>query len=132
MTRSAGAVLVGFVVLAVSLATKLWLVLTFLPEALPASGEEVFPHPGWLIAFLASDTALMILAGYVTTRLAPRAPIAHTVILGAVIVVLGLTWMLVFRGPLPLWYQVVLVSVAIPAAATGASLRGQVSGVSPP
>lgn len=124
MTRSAAAVLAGYLLLAVSIAAKFWLIRYFSPEILPAPGEDVFPHPGWLLALLGSDIALMIAAGYVTARVARRAPIAHAVVLGAVMVVLGLTWMLVFRGWLPLWYQVVLVSLAIPAAATGGSLRG--------
>jgi hypothetical protein len=124
MTRSAAAVLVGYLVLAVSVAVKFLLIQTFLPEILPASGDEVFPHTGWLLVLLGSDIALMIAGGYVTARLARRAPIAHALALGAVIVVLGLTWMFVFWGWLPLWYQVVLVSIAVPAAATGGSLHG--------
>jgi hypothetical protein len=37
--------------------------------------------------------------------------------------VFGLIWMVVFWGWMPLWYQVVLFSVALPAAATGGALR---------
>ena len=123
MTRSVAAVLIGYLVLALSIAVKFWLMRSFSPEVLPAPGEDVFPHTGWLLALLGSDIALMIAAGYVTARVARRAPIAHAVVLGAVIVVLGLTWMFVFWGWLPVWYQVVLVSLAVPAAATGGSLR---------
>ena len=123
MTRSVAAVLIGYLVLALSIAVKFRLMRSFSPEVLPAPGEDVFPHTGWLLALLGSDIALMIAAGYVTARVARRAPIAHAVVLGAVIVVLGLTWMFVFWGWLPVWYQVVLVSLAVPAAATGGSLR---------
>lgn len=125
MVPSVLAVLVGYLVVAVVIAAKFMLLRQFLPGVLPAPGEEVFPTTGWLLAILGSDIALMIAAGLVTARLAPRAPLAHTVILGVVMVALGLTWMFVFWGWLPLWYQVVLVSVAIPAAATGGSLHGQ-------
>jgi hypothetical protein len=104
-------------------AVKFGLIRHFLPEALPAPGEDVFPDTGWLLALLGSDIALMIMAGYVTARVAVRAPLAHAVILGVVMVILGLTWLFVLRGWMPIWYQVVLVSVAIPAAATGGSLR---------
>jgi type IV secretory pathway VirB2 component (pilin) len=65
----------------------------------------------------------MIGAGYLTAAIASMAPIAHSVSLGAVMVVLGLVWMFVFWGWMPLWYQVVLVSIALPAAATGGMLR---------
>jgi hypothetical protein len=125
MTRSAAAVLIGYVLLAVSIAVKFWLIRHFSPEVLPAPGEDVFPHTGWLLALLGSDIALMIAAGYVTARVALRAPIGHAVVLGVIMVVLGLTWMFVFWGWLPAWYQVVLVSIAIPAAATGGSLHVQ-------
>jgi hypothetical protein len=125
MIRSAAAVLAGYLVLVVSIALKFWLIRTFSPEVLPAPGEDVFPHTGWLLALLGSDIALMIAAGYVTARVALRAPIAHAVVLGVVMVVLGLTWMFVLWGWLPVWYQMVLISFAIPAAATGGSLRAQ-------
>jgi hypothetical protein len=124
MIRSAWAVLVGYLLLAGTVAAKFLLARRFSPGILPAPGEDVFPHTGWLLALLGSDIALMIAAGYVTARVARRAPIAHAVVLGAVIVGLGLTWMFAFRW-LPLWYQVVLVSIAIPAAATGGSLGTQ-------
>ncbi len=123
--RSAGSVLAGYGVLAVTIAAKYALIRRFSPEVLPAPGEDVFPHTGWLLGLLGSDTAFMIAAGYVTARVAPRAPVAHSVVLGVVMVVLGLTWMFVFWGWLPVWYQVVLVSIAIPAAATGGSLGVQ-------
>lgn len=120
---SAVAVLIGYLVLAVCIAGKVVLIRYGRPEVLPAPGEDVFPSTGWLLAVLASDIAVMIAAGYVTARLAPRAPMGHAVALGVVTAILGLTWMFVIRGWMPLWYQVVLVSVAIPAAATGGSLR---------
>jgi hypothetical protein len=79
---------------------------------------------------LGSDLALMIGAGYVTAVIARRAPIAHSIALGAVIAVFGLIWMFVFWGWMPLWYQVVLFSIAVPAAATGGALRSN-SGSTP-
>ena len=120
---SAVAVLVGYLVLAVPITGKFLLIRYLLPDVLPAPGEDVFPSTGWLLAMLASDIAIMIAAGYVTAGLAPRTPVGHTVTLGVITVILGLTWMFVFWGWMPLWYQVVLVSLAIPAAATGGSLR---------
>jgi hypothetical protein len=124
MIRSAAAVLAGYLVLAGCIAAKFWLIRYFSPDILPVPGEDVFPHTGWLLALLGSDVALMIAAGYATAMAAPRAPVAHAVVLGVVMVVLGLTWVFVFWGWLPVWYQVVLVSIAIPAAGTGGFLRG--------
>jgi len=90
MTRSAAAVLVGYFLLAVSSAVKFWLIRQYSPEALPAAGEDVFPSTGWLLALLGSDIALMIAAGYITAWVALRRPVAHAVVLGAVMVVLGI------------------------------------------
>lgn len=115
---------IGYLVLTVPIAAKFLLIRYLLPDVLPVPGEDVFPSAGWLLAMLASDIAVMIAAGYVTAGLAPRAPVGHAVALGVITMILGLTWMFVFWGWMPLWYQVVLVSLAIPAAATGGSLRG--------
>ncbi|MFZ5876788.1 MAG: hypothetical protein ACOYXU_10295 [Nitrospirota bacterium] len=125
MSRSLAAVVIGYVALAGAAAAKFFAIKRFLPEILPAPGEDVFPDTAWLLTVLASDLALMIGAGYVTAVIARRAPIAHTVALGAVIAVFGLIWMFVFWGWMPLWYQVVLFSIALPAAATGGALRSQ-------
>ncbi len=115
--------MLGYLVLTVLIAAKFLLIRSLLPDVLPAPGEDVFPNTGWLLVLLVSDIALMIAAGYVTARVAPRAPVGHAVALGVATAILGLTWMFVIRGWMPLWYQVVLVSIAIPAAATGGSLR---------
>lgn len=123
ITPSAVAVVIGCLVLAIPIAGKFLLIRHLVPDVLPAPGEDVFPHTGWLLAMLASDIAVMIAAGYVTAGLAPRAPVGHAVTLGVVAVIFGLIGMFLFWGWMPLWYQVVLVSIAIPAAATGGSLR---------
>jgi hypothetical protein len=123
MKRSIAAVVVGYLVLAAALAAKFLAIKRFIPDVLPVPGEDVFPDTAWLLAILGSDIGLMIGAGYLTAAIASMAPIAHSVGLGAVMVVLGLVWMFVFWGWMPLWYQVVLVSIALPAAATGGMLR---------
>lgn len=125
MIRSAFAVLAGYGFLAIATAAKYFAIRRFAPGVLPAAGEDVFPTVGSLLAMLGSDIGLMIASGYLTAVVAERSPIAHAIVLGAVMVVLGLVWVFVFWGWLPVWYQVVLVSIAIPAAATGGSLRLQ-------
>lgn len=127
MNRSLAAVMIGYVALVAAGGAKLFALKQFVPEVLPAPGEDVFPDTVWLLAMLGSDLALMIAAGYVTAVIARRAPMAHTVVLGTVIAVFGLIGMFVFWGWMPLWYQVVLVSIALPAAATGGALRASVT-----
>jgi hypothetical protein len=123
MIRSVAAVVIGYATLAAAGVAKLIALKRFFPEVLPAPGEDVFPDTIWLLALLGSDLVLMIGAGYLTAVIARRAPIAHSIALGAAIAVFGLIWMFVFWGWMPLWYQVVLFSVSLPAAATGGALR---------
>ncbi len=123
MVRSVIAVVVGYVVLAAATVAKFAAVRTFFPGALPALGEDVFPSTFWLLVILTSDVALMIVAGFVTAVVAGRSPIAHAAALGAVLVILGLVSIVVNWLQEPLWYQVTLVAIAVPAAVTGGSLR---------
>ena len=125
MVRSVIAVVVGYAVLAAATMAKFAAMQALFPWALPAPGEDVFSSTFWLVTILLSDVALMIVAGYVTAAVARHAEVGHTVALGGVMVVLGLVSMFVNWLQGPLWYQVVLVSIAVPAAVTGGSLRSQ-------
>jgi hypothetical protein len=126
MRRSLLAVVVGCAVWAVAKAAIFAAVAGGLPDALPQPGEDVFPSTVSLLAMLGSDVLSMIVAGYVTASVARRAQVGHAAALGAAIVVLGLALMMMvgWRGE-PLWYQVTLVAIAVPAAVTGGSLRSQ-------
>ena len=126
MRRSLLAVVVGCAAWAVAKTATFAAVAAWLPDALPQPGENVFPGTGSLLALLGSDVLFMIVAGYVTAAVARRAPVGHAAALGAAIVVLGLALMMMvgWRGE-PLWYQVTLVAIAVPAAVTGGSLRSQ-------
>ena len=125
MRRSLFAVVAGCAVWALAKTTQFAAVAAWLPDALPQPGEDVFPSTVSLLAMLGSDVLFMIVAGYVTAAMARRAHAGHAAALGAAIVVLDLALMMVgWRGE-PLWYQVTLVAIAVPAAVTGGSLRSQ-------
>jgi Na+/proline symporter len=123
MVRSVIAVVVGYMVLATATMAKFAAMQALFPGALPAPGEDVFPSTFWLVTILLSDVALMIVAGYVTAAVAKRTEVVHAAALGGVMVVLGLVLMFVNWLQEPLWYQITLVAIAIPAAVTGGSLR---------
>ena len=123
MVRSVIAVVVGYGVLAAVRFAKFAAIQALFPGALPAPGEDVFPSTFWLLTILASDVVTMIVAGYVTAAVARRAEMGHALALGGVMVFLGLVSMFVNWLQEPLWYQVTLVAIAIPAAVTGGSLR---------
>ena len=125
MRRSLLAVVVGCAAWAAARMATFAAVAAWCPDALPQPGEDVFPGTGSLLAMLGSDVLFMIVAGYVTAAVARRAHVGHAAALGAAIVVFGLAVMMVgWRGE-PLWYQVTLVAIAVPAAVTGGSLRSQ-------
>jgi len=125
MRRSLVAVVVGCAAWAAARMATFAAVAAWFPDALPQPGEDVFPSTVSLLAMLGSDVLSMIVAGYVTASVARRAQVGHAAALGAAIVVFGLALMTVgWRGE-PLWYQVTLVAIAVPAAVTGGSLRSQ-------
>jgi hypothetical protein len=125
MKRSLFVVVAGCAVWALAKTATFTAVAAWLPDALPQPDEDVFPSTVSLLAMLGSDVLFMIVAGYVTAAVARRVQVGHAAALGAAIVVLGLALMMVgWRGE-PLWYQVTLVAIAVPAAVTGGSLRSQ-------
>ncbi len=125
MRRSLFAVVAGCAVWALAKTTQFAAVAAWIPDALPQPGEDVFPNTVSLLAMLGADVLSMIVAGYVTAAVARRVHVGHAAALGAAIVVFGLALMMVgWRGE-PLWYQVTLVAIAVPAAVTGGSLRSQ-------
>jgi len=125
MKRSLFVVIAGCAVWALAKTATFTAVVGWFPDVLPQPGEDVFPSTVSLLAMLGSDVLFMIVAGYVTAAGARRVQVGHAAALGAAIVVLGLALMMVgWRGE-PLWYQVTLVAIAVPAAVTGGSLRSQ-------
>jgi hypothetical protein len=66
-----------------------------------------------------------VLSGYLAARLAPRAPMAHALILGAIGTVLsalgGIAAMQMNLGPI--WYPLALVVLALPCAWLGARIH---------
>jgi hypothetical protein len=120
--RSILAVLAGFVaVVVLSVGTDELLHATgvFPPSSQPMSNA--------LFLLATAYRCLYAVAGsYVTARLAPRRPMKHALVVGAVGLVLSLlgavtTW---DRGPEfgPHWYPLALVATALPCAWTGGRL----------
>jgi hypothetical protein len=119
--KSVAALAVGFVAnLALSLATDIGL---HVMGIMPALDQP------WSNAQLLSATTYRALYGvfssYLVARLAPRRPLEHALIGGAIGMVLGTagaaaTWT---RGLGPHWYPVALVVLALPTAWVGGKVR---------
>jgi hypothetical protein len=119
--QSVAALAVGFVVnVALSLGTDI---------GLHAMGIMPALDQPWSNAQLLGATAYRALYGifsaYLVARLAPRRPLEHALIGGAIGMVLGTagaaaTWT---RGLGPHWYPVALIVLALPTAWVGGKLR---------
>jgi len=122
--RSTGAVVAGFVAIVVlSLGTDqvLHMLKVYPPWGQPMAGGLFVVATAYRIVYTA-------LGGYVTARLAPRAPVRHAVILGLVGLVPGVAGVMVAIAKPelgPLWYPIALAVTGLPCAWLGGVLYRQ-------
>jgi hypothetical protein len=124
---SIAAVLAGFIVVAaVSLGTD---EIFHLLKVYPPWGEPM-RSPGANALALSYRTVYEILGGYITAMIAPRNPVKHAVILGAigfVISVMGIVITLPMHLG-PAWYPIGLAVTALPCSWLGGFLYSRKSG----
>jgi peptidoglycan/LPS O-acetylase OafA/YrhL len=122
--RSVGAVVAGFVATAVlSLGTD---VVMHATGVFPPWGEPM--SDGLFVWATVYRVAFTVLGGLITARLAPRQPMAHVFVLGAVGIVAASAGVLATwnQGPEfgPKWYPIMLVVTALPCVWAGGVLAG--------
>lgn len=127
MARSIVAVVAGFVAVAgLSLATdQLFHVL----EVYPPWGQPMYGTGLYLLA-LSYRIVYTVFGGFITARLAPRAPMRHVMILALIGLVAGTAGVIVAltRGDLgPNWYPIAIAATAYPCTWLGGRF-----GVTPP
>jgi peptidoglycan/LPS O-acetylase OafA/YrhL len=122
--RSIGAVVAGF--LATALLSTLTDVVMHATGIFPPWGQPM--SDGLFVWATVYRAAFTVLGGFITARLAPRKPITHVLVLGAVGIVAAsagalATWNL---GPEfgPKWYPIMLVVTALPCVWAGGALVG--------
>ena len=122
--RSTGAVLLGFVaVVVLSLGTDQVL---HMLEVYPPWGEPM-RDPGQNLLALAYRCVYAVVGSYLAARLAPRNPMRHALILGAVGFVVSLAGAIA-TIPMdlgPAWYPIALVVTALPCAWLGGVLHSK-------
>jgi hypothetical protein len=119
--RSTGAVLAGFLaVVILSLGTDQVL---HVLEVYPPWGQPM-RAPGLNLLALAYRCVYSILGSYIAARLAPRHPMRHALILGAIGLVLSAAGVIAAtqHDLGPLWYPIALVVTALPCAWLGGAL----------
>jgi peptidoglycan/LPS O-acetylase OafA/YrhL len=121
--RSIGAVVAGFLVTALlSVATDAVMhAMAVFPPVGQVMSDGLF---AWAATYRVAYT---VLGGYVTASLAPRRPLSHVMVLGAIGVLAATagavaTWN---AGPAfgPRWYPILLVVTALPCVWAGGMLR---------
>ncbi|MEP7246218.1 MAG: hypothetical protein ABI885_21405 [Gammaproteobacteria bacterium] len=119
--RSVGAVFAGFLtVVVLSLGTDQVL---HVMQVYPPWGQPMH-EPGLNLLALAYRVVYTVLGGYVTARLAPRAPMVHVWVLAAIGLVLG-TAGAIATIPMnlgPAWYPIALAVTAVPCTWLGGVL----------
>jgi hypothetical protein len=119
--RSVGVVILGFVII-VALSTITDTILEnagVIPKgALPMRGSELV-----LVGILGYRALYSLIGCYITARLAPSNPMKHALALGALGVILSALGSDVTSGKAPLWYDVILVVMALPIAWLGGKLQ---------
>ncbi len=120
--RSIGAVLVGFLTVAVlSIGTDQVL---HVLHVYPPWTEPMF-DPGLNLLALAYRLVYTVLGGYLAARLAPRRPMRHAMILGGIGLVVSL-FGAIATLPMnlgPRWYPFALVVTALPCTWLGGALH---------
>ena len=117
--RSIGAVLAGFVTVAV---------LSIAADAL-LEAVGIFPPPSeglfvtWMLALaLLYRCAFTVLGGYVNARLAPTAPVRHAIILGIIGTVAAIIGTIVGWDLSAHWYPLALAVTGLPCTWLGGKL----------
>lgn len=88
-------------------------------------GARAWMQGAWFLLAVAYRSLWSVLGGYVSARLAPRAPVRHALLLGAIGFVLGLGGVAASsndRSMGPVWYPVALVALAVPCTWLGGQL----------
>jgi hypothetical protein len=121
--RSVLAVFAGLMAnVVLSTATDLLLVAVGVFPPLADFGRpELFGDPLLLLA-LGYRTVYGVLGCYLTARLAPRRPMAHSLALGSIGFVIGTLGAVVTWGTWTSWYSLAIIAVTLPSAWLGARI----------
>jgi hypothetical protein len=113
--RSAGAIAAGFaavVVLSIATDAAFHALGVFPPVGQPMTA-------GLYVLALAYRTLFTVAGGYITARLAPRRPLAHAIVLGAIGILAGTAGAVAMWQLGDQWYPIALVLLALPSTWLG-------------
>jgi hypothetical protein len=121
MLRSIGAIVAGFVLIAVLAFGADALVISAFPEKFAPNGGTSDPV---MLGFMTLYVAVFAIFGcYVAARLAPSRPMRHALILGALGLVFNIVAAISLWGTMPAWYSILNLLLVMPYAWVGGQLR---------
>jgi len=124
--RSALAVFAGLIVnVILSTATDLLMVAAGVFPPLSEFGRPELFSDSMLLLALAYRTLYGVLGCWLTARLAPRRPMAHSLTLGGIGFVIGVVGAIATWGTWTSWYSLAIIAVTLPSAWVGARLNRQ-------
>lgn len=86
----------------------------------------VLSGSAYLVVNVAASVVAAIAGGYAASRLAPRAPLAHALVLGGIVLVIGMLLRGEARGAgRPAWYGLAMPLIGAGGAALGGVLATQ-------
>jgi hypothetical protein len=118
--RSIGAVIGGLAATAITSFAADYLMGLFAPDLLSTGGRN--SHPGVLTFILIYSVVFSGLGGYVTARLASRAPMKHVIALAVLQLIGGLTAAIPAAELLPRWFSAAIIVLPVPAILFGGQL----------
>jgi hypothetical protein len=122
-SRSVGAITAGLLSNAlISTATDMLLVLVGVFPPLSDFGNPTAYSDSLLLLALVYRTMFGVLGCYVTARLAPARPMAHSIVLGCCGTVIGVMGAVVTWHAWPHWYSLAIIAVTLPSSWLGARI----------
>lgn len=121
MWRSILSVLAGTFVWGILWVTANGILAASMPDQFREDGST--DSVGILAGILILSIVLSVLAGWVTSRLAPRNAMKHVFALGALQLLIGIAVQMQFWDLMPLWYHLSFLVMLVPGVILGGKLR---------
>ena len=121
MLRSIGAIVAGFVLIALLAFGSDAIMLKMFPAEFAPNGGTSNPT---ILAIMTIYVAVYAIAGcWLAARLAPSRPMRHALILGALGLVFNIAASVALWGTMPAWYTILNLVLVMPYAWIGGRLR---------
>lgn len=121
MFRSILGVGVGFLIAAILTAITMVILEALFPGSY--NPRALLPSSGWAVLNLIYTFVYLAGGGYVTALIAGRSEVKQALIMGGMTTVFGLLTFVASLGVQPLWYQLTLVLIPLPATWLGGRVR---------